>query len=274
MILRARAKINLHLDVGSRRQDGFHSLKTLFQEISLHDTLEVSVMPQEILLSVEPKGLPTNSDNLVVRALEALRKKLGTTQGMRVHLKKRIPMGAGLGGGSSDAAAALWGGWLLWKSKSPHKKPKRIPQVLVSLARQLGADVPFFLKGGTAWAGGIGEKLKSVKTPRRRWLVLVYPKVHVSTPEAYRLLDEYRKKKSRPKPVSAEKYFNSFEPVIFEKYPEIARAKDILKSLGCTIVMMSGSGSTVFGFVKTRALGQRVIRKLSRRRWDCFLCHT
>ena len=119
MILKARAKINLHLDIGPRRADGYHSLKTIFQEISLHDTLSFTTTPHPISLSLKGRGtkgegrLSTGSDNIVVRALETLREKLDVSAGMKVHLTKKIPMGAGLGGGSSDAAAALWGGWWL-----------------------------------------------------------------------------------------------------------------------------------------------------------------
>ena len=268
MILTASAKINLHLDIGPRRRDGYHSLKTVFQEVGLVDTLHFQLSASEIELKIFPPGrLSTGPDNLIVRALVALQKKLKIKTGIRVHLTKRIPMGAGLGGGSSDAAAALWGGWLLWKGLK--KKPKRVPPVLLSLASRLGADVAFFLKGGIAKGEGIGDKLTALPPQPRRWLILVYPRVHVPTPLAYRLLDNSRSS-TRP----SAKHFNSFEPVILKKYPAIAKAKQALLDLGCTGVMMSGSGSTVFGFVKTKKEGARLLRSLRSRPWDCFLVHT
>ncbi len=289
MILNAPAKINLHLDVGPRRRDGYHTLDTIFQEISLNDTLRFSPHPKEIRLTITPKGLPTDSNNLIVRALEMLRAKMKVKKGIRVHLTKRIPMGAGLGGGSSDAAAALWAGWLTWYGK--RRKPSRVPKVLLDCAPKLGADVAFFLRGGIAHGRGIGEKLTPMKSAGQRWLVLVYPRVHVSTPLAYRLLDEARKKSSPwnvliQGPRSRSKmdpglrhsrmtdYFNSFEPVILKKFPEIARTKQALVKVGCDDVMMSGSGSTVFGFVKSERDGRRVLSKLRGRRWQIFLVQT
>ena len=137
------------------------------------------------------------------------------------------------------------------------------------MAPKLGADVAFFLRGGLAKATGIGEKLTPLKSGPKKWLVLVYPKVHVSTPLAYRLLDANR---SRVRPPA--KYFNSFEPIILKKFPAIAKAKQALMDLGCTGVMMSGSGSTVFGFVAGKSGGQRVLRALKSRPWDAFLVHT
>ncbi len=292
MILRAHAKVNLHLDIGPRRTDGYHDLETVFQEISLHDTLRFSAHPSEIILSLSrnASALPTTSDNLVVRALEMLRRKLRVKRGIRVHLTKEIPMGAGLGGGSSDAAAALWGGWLLWNARSA-KRPSKVPAVLLSCAKKLGADVPFFLQGGLAYATGIGEKLTPLAPQPKRWMVLVYPRVHVATPLAYKLLDESRAG-PRPNPLpkgrgnkitspfrerSAEgrvREFNSFEPTILKKFPEIARAKNALLNAGCTGVMMSGSGSTVFGFAKSKSAAQKVVARLRRKPWDSFVVHT
>jgi 4-diphosphocytidyl-2-C-methyl-D-erythritol kinase len=184
---------------------------------------------------------------------------------MRVHLTKRIPVGAGLGGGSSDAAAALKAGWSLWKGKPVRQLHRNVPTVLYQCARQLGADVPFFLRGGTACAEGIGEKLTTLKKPAKQWLVLVYPRVHVSTKMAYDLLD-----KSPVKKILGHR-FNSFEPVIFRKYPAIARAKQALTQAGCSDVMMSVSGSAVFGFVRSRRHGQSVLPRLKGRGWDVYL---
>lgn len=272
IIVPAYAKVNLHLDVGPRRKDGYHSLKTLFQEISLHDTLSFEVTDGPIAFSASANA-PQGQDNIVVKALLVLKNKLKTKKGMKVHLDKKIPMGAGLGGGSSDAAAALKAAWTLWKNPKAKKVSgmKRIPMDLLKIAAKLGADVPFFLIGGTAWGEGIGEILKPLKPQPKRWMVLVYPRVHVSTPDAYRLLDQYRTKKTSPRPGP---FFNSFEPVILRKFREIARAKKTLVDLGCTDVMMSGSGSTVFGFVSGPAEGSRVLNHLQHQDWDLYLVQT
>lgn len=271
--VQANAKVNLHLDVGPRRKDGYHSLKTLFQEISLHDTLLLETTDGPITFTASVNA-PQGQDNIVVKALLALKKILKTKKGMTVHLEKKIPMGAGLGGGSSDAAAALKAAWTLWKKPQAKTIPplKTIPPKLLKVAAKLGADVPFFLRGGSAWGEGIGEKLTFQKSTEKRWLVLVYPRVHVSTPEAYRLLDQYRRKKRAP--LGQEGHFNSFEPVILNKFREIARAKQRLVDLGCTGVMMSGSGSTVYGFVKDPSEGARVLNELQKNSWDTFLVYT
>jgi 4-diphosphocytidyl-2-C-methyl-D-erythritol kinase len=281
LTLSAFAKINLHLNVGPRRNDGYHSLETLFQEISLHDTLTFAKQKSKIQLTVTPPTLPTGPDNLVVKALLLLRARLGVQDGMKVKLVKRIPMGAGLGGGSSDAAAALWAGWRLWTGgRGEGERGREVPPILYECAKKLGADVSFFLKGGTAWATGIGEKLKSVRSPKKRWLILIYPNVHVSTKEAYTLLDklriaDFRLRKNPKSEIRNPKLkFNSFEPVILTKFPEIARAKSALILAGCSEVMMSGSGSTVFGFVKSEKEGKSLMRKLRFNTWDLFLAHT
>lgn len=271
LVLQANAKINLHLDIGPRRKDGYHDLKTLFQEVSLHDTLTFELTPSKIEFTAAA-AVPQAQDNIVVTALTMLKHKLKTKQGMSVHLEKIIPMGAGLGGGSSDAAAALKAGWILWK-KEKMKRPyfDRIPPVLLECARKLGADVSFFLMGGTASAEGIGEKLKKLPSTTPKWLVLVYPRVHVNTALAYRLLDAHRKKHAlRP----METRFNSFEPVILRKFREIAKAKKALVELGCSDVMMSGSGSTVYGFVSNPSEGAQVLNRLQDKSWDTFLAHT
>ncbi len=270
LALRASAKINAFLKVGSRRADGFHSLRTEFQEISLHDTLRFRVTEAPVLhLSVSDSRLPVNSDNLVIRALASLRLKLRVHAGMSVHLNKKIPVGAGLGGGSSDAAAALWAGWLLWKKRPVSDYRRRIPPVLKKLAASLGSDVSFFLKGGRAIGRGKGEILAPVATLPVQWMVLVYPRVHVSTPKAYGWLDQDRKKM---KTTAAEQ--NDFERPVFKRVPMVARVKRRLASLGCGPVLMSGSGSSVFGFVKTPSEGRRVIRSLRRSDWDSFLVRT
>jgi 4-diphosphocytidyl-2-C-methyl-D-erythritol kinase len=265
--LKAHAKINLHLFVGPKRADGYHSLDTIFQELSLHDTLTLQRAPRQITLRVLNSKISAGADNLVVRALTMLRDKLDVKEGTAAILKKGIPVGAGLGGGSSDAAAALKGGWQLWTGEKFSNR--RVPPLLLNCAKKLGADVSFFLVGGIARAKGIGEKLQPLPKRKKRWLVLIYPRVHVSTPKAYGWIDEARQ--VRIKPFSER---NHFEAVVLPRYPAIRRAKEELKRLGCQEVTMSGSGSSVFGFVGGKAAARRIQRALRTKPWDVFAVHT
>ncbi len=294
--LPAYAKINLHLKIGAPRPDGYHALQTLFQEISLHDTLHFELARGAVQLRVTGgpgfKNLPSGRDNLVVKALELLRTNLGIKRGMRVRLEKRIPMGAGLGGGSSDAAAALWGGWVLWRKRlaSAAVRHLQVPPLLERLARRLGADVPFFLKGGTAWAEGIGEKLTRLSGFHERSVIVIYPRVHVSTSKAYRWLDQGKgagkgssltfnlvsatRLKVRLDPFPAIFPVNSFEPVILSRFPAVAAAHRALSDAGCEHVMLSGSGSAVYGFARTPAQAAAMARRLRRPSWEVFLART
>ena len=277
LMLKAHAKINLHLDVGDRRRDGYHDLRTLFQEISLHDTLTFALDDSELHLDVTPAGVPSGPDNLVMRALYQLRAALKIEKGMRVKLEKRIPVGAGLGGGSADAAAALLGGWALWRGRGKLPAGRRPPLALMRIARTLGADVPFFLLGGTAWGEGVGEKLTRVPDCPRRWIVLVYPRVQVSTKIAYKLLDAARlRRPSTNGHVRAAhlRPMNSFEPVILPRFTAVRAAKEALDAAGCSGVLMSGSGSSVFGFAETKKDAERVARRLRKKPWDVFVAHT
>jgi len=314
LALNAHAKVNLDLRIGPRRRDGYHSLETVFQEISLQDRLwfkktsrkTISLelfhppspgvaegeagrggrlgLPAEAAITAKAGGgakrsanlqtLSSGKDNLIIRALTQLKAALNVKEGLHVTLEKNIPMGAGLGGGSSDAAAALWGGWLLWKKNARQSLfRRRVPPLLKRLAPKLGADVAFFLKGGRASGKGIGERLKTLTPRKKEWLILITPPCHVATKKAYAWLDESRKKvaalsKQRGTPR------NDFEPVIVKRFPAVRAAKEALMAAGCRQVMMSGSGSSVFGLSASPAAGRRIlsaIRKTYPRSW---LVHT
>jgi len=155
LALRAHAKINLHLHVGERRNDGYHGVETLFQEISLHDTLRFSAASRGIHLKADFPRLPTDKNNLIVCALHLLKRKMRAKSGIHVGLEKRIPMGAGLGGGSSDAAAALWGGWILWKggnTKGAYRQS--IPPLLFQCASQIGSRTYPGIRSSERWKSG------------------------------------------------------------------------------------------------------------------------
>lgn len=266
--LNAHAKINLFLKVGSRRRDGYHSIHTVFQEISLHDILIFKPIQAGLKLKVQPRGLSGGPSNLVIKALRMLQEKMKTERGMSVKLIKKNPIGAGLGGGSSDAATALWAGWYLWQNKKiPNNFRKRsVPTILSQCAKKLGADVSFFLKGGKAIGRGRGERLQYLKQKKIRWLILIYPRVHVSTAKAYEWLDQIKRKGIRKG--------NDFENVVLSRFPKIQRARKALVSVGCEDVLLSGSGSSVFGFVSSKPEGKRILKKIKKRYGDAFLAHT
>ncbi len=163
----AHAKINFFLEITGKRPDGYHTLSTLFQTISLGDELTFSAA-DDLSLTCSDPSLPIDSTNLVMKAAFRLQEALREPRGAQIHLEKKVPMGAGLGGGSSDAAAVLVSLLKLWKRKLPQKQ-------LAELAVKLGADVPFFLKGGLCAAAGIGEELKILPHLPKTWMVLVYP---------------------------------------------------------------------------------------------------
>jgi 4-diphosphocytidyl-2-C-methyl-D-erythritol kinase len=251
--LRALAKINLDLRVLGRRDDGYHELRTIFQTISLADTLEIAFTPER-KRSVELAGnaIP---DNLVVRAAQAVLDATHCNGRVELRLSKRIPMGAGLGGGSSDAAAILLALPVLAGREVP------LPD-LCRIARELGSDVPFFLLGGTAAGIGRGTELFPLPDAAAHPGVLAAPGVHVSTPEAYRLLDA-----SLTSELQENKMFsfqsqawgwgtrrpavNDFEAVVFQEHGCLARLKKRLLHSGALQAMMTGSGSAVFGLYRT-----------------------
>ncbi len=281
--LPAFAKINLSLRVLGRRADGYHELRTVFQTISLGDSLTFETNEGgAVELFCSAPDIPTDESNLVVRAAEALRERFGVRRGARVRLEKRIPAGGGLGGGSSDAAAALVGLTRLWGVKTDGSE-------LAKLGARLGADVPFFLTGGTALGTGTGAEITPLKDLPRRHLVVVTPGVRVSTAEAFGALGVTALTKAESAvmlPIShAEAEFhdslcevmaNDFEPSVFRLFPEIERARDALKSAGAECAMLSGSGSSVFGvFENEREAGRaRAVLSAAEPGWQTFACAT
>lgn len=249
---RAYAKINWILDVGSRRTDGYHDLSTLFQTVSLYDQLWFEPS-NSLSLSVEGATLPADASNLVLQAAQALQKLLqrtgsGEELGASIRLEKRIPMAAGLGGGSADAAVTLLALNRLWGAKVDLK-------TLLTLGAQLGSDVPFFLYGGTAWGSGRGTEITPIADISVPYMLLVNPKVAVSTAQAYRRFDELTNSLgdtilptcsfSGSKQLF-EQVRNSLSQAARDLRPEIAAVEQQLRSFGADPVMVSGSGATVW----------------------------
>jgi 4-diphosphocytidyl-2-C-methyl-D-erythritol kinase len=261
----ALAKINLDLRVLHKKTDGFHELRSIFQTISLADTLEIEFTPSR-KTSIAIEGNVDIPDNLVVRAARAAMDAMRAAGQASFRLTKRIPMGAGLGGGSSDAAAVLLA--------LPVLAGKRIPlETLIDLGAQLGSDVPFFLLGGRAVAMGRGTELYPL--PERAGgsaspTLLITPQVHVSTADAYR---DLRRELTLEVPQNKISSFecsawrasqgllaqgeNDFESVVFERYPQLGSLKRRLLKMGANPAMMTGSGSALFGVFRSREEAER-----------------
>jgi 4-diphosphocytidyl-2-C-methyl-D-erythritol kinase len=257
------AKVNLHLRVLGKRDDGFHDIFTVFQTISLAD--ELTFEPADVLeLICDDPAVPTDETNLIFRAARALR----PDGGARISLVKRIPIGGGLGGGSSDAAAALIGLNRLWKLGLDVAQ-------LASIGAEIGSDVPFFLSGGTALGIGRGTDIEPISDLDERYMVLIAPGVHVSTAAAYaglhaesltngdlnRILRVCRSEAESPDFLQAA-LINDFEPTVFAEFPEIGRAKQRLMELGANRALMSGSGASVFGIFDKEETRQTALKAL------------
>jgi 4-diphosphocytidyl-2-C-methyl-D-erythritol kinase len=247
--IKSYAKINWTLDVLFKREDGFHELRTIYQTVSLYDRLRISDTSGGIEITCNDSRVPADETNLAHRAATALRWATGVTAGARIEIEKRIPVAAGLGGGSSNAAAALVGLARLWRVEVTKRE-------MVGLAMNLGSDVPFFLVGGTALGIGRGEEVYPIEQARCEHLLLVNPGFAVSTAGAYGRLSRLTRAES-PRiipftlfaanaalPLAAS---NDLEPVVSAAHPEIAELKRSLLSLGAQHALMSGSGATVFG---------------------------
>jgi 4-diphosphocytidyl-2-C-methyl-D-erythritol kinase len=276
----AFAKVNLRLEVLGRRADGYHELRTIFQTISLHDTLDLETtrgtrIDLHIFGNSELARQP-GRDNLVCRALEKLRSELGMRQGIRAMLTKRIPVGRGLGGGSSDAAAALVG---LLRLAGKRVEPARLAEI----ASSLGADVPFFLSGGRALGIGRGDEIYPLPEIPRRPVVVVSPQdIAVATRDAYRWIA--RRLTKRPDPSKLLRFCalcwspqgaalsNDFEGAVFPRYSRLAAIKRELLRQGAAGASLAGSGSAVFGIFQNPAKARRAARAFPKD--QVFVCST
>ena len=276
--VRSFAKINLALAVLGKRTDGYHEIQTILQTIDLHDDLEFRLSTDLRLKCMGLEGLHTE-DNLVWRAALGLKNMLGETRGAEILLRKRIPVGAGLGGGSSNAASTLLGLCRLWtRELSSHE--------LVSLARTLGSDVPFFLQGGTALGSGRGDEIQRLDELSCASLVVIFPGFPVSTGDAYRSLSFELTSPLKANKIRAfcdqmrsptgclTQIFNDFETSILPAYPAIREAKDFLNQLGATATLLSGSGSAVFGFFDDEESTLAASRLAGRDEWRVFPAKT
>lgn len=265
--VRALAKINLDLRVLNRRPDGFHELRTVFQTISLADTLEIRFRPARASsLAVESE--PRIPENLVERAAALLIESAPVRGQVRIRLRKRIPMGAGLGGGSSDAAAVLLALPALAGARLPLER-------LIELAGSLGSDVPFFLLGGRAVGLGRGSELYPLPEGPAGWAVLLTPKVHIRTTEAYAGLGRALTAEPPANMINSFQSWiwgqdthasgtpipsgcNDFERTVFRRHRPLARLKQRLVAAGAQAALLSGSGSALFGLFQARRQAETV----------------
>ena len=279
MLLHAYAKINWALDTVGLRDDGYHLLDTIMQSISLHDDITIEPDSRLFLSVADAPHVPCDESNLILRAAEALRRHTGTAAGASITLRKRIPVGAGLGGGSTDAAAVLRALNDMWGLGLPE-------ETLYEIGLSLGADVPFCLHGGLCRAQGIGEILTPFAAKKQWPLILIQPCRGLSTKQVFDALSEevsthhpdiensIRALQAGDMTVLAASIGNSLQNVSESLRPEIRQAINALREHGARIAQMTGSGSAVFGVFPTVRAAHSAWESLSRRYPVCVQTQT
>lgn len=286
MNLKSYAKINLYLSILGRRQDNFHTIQTIFEKIDLCDKIVLSSrQDKNIRIISDSKDIPLDSRNLAFRSAQLLKDNFKLNKGVNIKITKRIPIGAGLGGGSSNAATVLSGLNKLWGLKLSQSK-------LAALGSKIGSDVPFFLyKYPFALGTSRGDRIKPlIKLNKvKLWHILVVPKVIVSTPEIYKKWDNLGLTRRRHDvkiltlglqksdiSLVAKALVNSLEEVTAKLYPEVRDIKDRLKSLGLEATMMSGSGPAVFSLISSRKEAIVLSKKIAAidKSWRVFVSRT
>jgi 4-diphosphocytidyl-2-C-methyl-D-erythritol kinase len=279
-------KVNLLLNILGKRPDGYHELETLLQPVALYDRLVLDAVPMGIHLTCSQPELPCGPDNLVYKAAVKFFQTTQINSGVRIHLEKHIPMAAGLGGGSGNAAQTLLGLNELYYQPLDHRQ-------LQSLAATLGSDVPFFLQTNPALATGRGEQVQSLEpfaALRGAWLLLVHPGFGIATAWAYQQLAKHPAAlNGRPGrgldlagllmaddlAVACRQFYNSLEVPALRKYPILALYQEFLREHGAAGALMSGSGSTTFALVKDRAAGEQLredfLAQFGRANWTALL---
>lgn len=282
LCVRAHAKINWTLDILGTREDGYHLMDMLMQSVSLYDTLLLEEADTLSLTGTTAGGRSESSsdelasavvtydeNNLVFRAARRLKERYGVREGARMHLEKRIPSGAGMGGGSADAAAALIGLCRLWKLDVPFSE-------LMEIGLSLGADVPFMLTGGLARVGGIGEKIQPLAPPAPIWLVMLQPCSGLNTKEVFTAFDALDPRQlQRPRTEAAQQALlardlqalgasmdNVLEGVSIRVRPALTQAAQALEAAGAIRAMMTGSGSVMYGIFDKAEEAEAAARSL------------
>ena len=251
--LKAYAKINIGLNIISNREDGYHNIETIFQQIDLFDKITLQKnFDRKITVSSNNNKVPENRNNICYSAVKLIQLMTGIDDGVDISIKKRIPIGSGLGGGSSDAASVLIGLQQLWGLRLEKAD-------LQKAALKLGADVPYFLTGGTALATGIGEKLAPINLSFDYYCVIIYPNIEISSTWVYKNFNfslTKTKKCIKLSHIFSNQFQlsnlrniiqNDLEEVVFQQYPVLKETKQLLYRKGAFLACMSGSGSTIYG---------------------------
>ena len=254
--LNSFAKINLGLELLSKREDGFHDIATVFQLIDLHDRINYRKTSGNIKVSSTMADIPQDESNLAVRAFLLFKEKTGISDGINIHIEKVIPAGGGLGGGSSNAATTLLAANYMWQKNLKQNE-------LQKMAGRLGSDVSFFIGGGTALGTGKGDVLEKIELPADYWILLVCPGIHVSTQWVYkRAKITLTKQEKLTKFRSIFEHYdphalhgslvNELESVVFGRHPVLSVYKEQLYERDAFYAGMSGSGSTIYGLFSDR----------------------
>jgi 4-diphosphocytidyl-2-C-methyl-D-erythritol kinase len=275
------AKLNLYLKILNKRPDGFHDIKTIFERINLADELTFrSVSSERIIIRSHSKDIPLGSKNLIYKAANLLKNQLGVKQGVEIDVKKRIPVAAGMAGGSTNCATALLGLNRLWKLQLSR-------QELVHFARQLGSDVAFFLYD-SSWALGTsrGDEIKPLSLPAKLWHVIVVPRLRLYSADVYGALNLSLTKKKDNASILLQNLkinnligigrnlHNDLEQPIFRLCPKLQDLKARLKVFQTAGVMVSGSGPAVFGIVETEKEAKHIQAILAKRFSQVFVVKT
>ncbi len=279
IILNSYGKINLALDVLYKRDDGYHEINTIMQQINLKDTIKLKDIKEGIIIESNQKGVPLDNTNLVYKAWEEIVKKTGVNRGIHIVIDKNIPIAAGLAGGSSNAAATMKGLNTLWGLNLSQEE-------LMEIGVNIGADVPFCILGGTAYAQGIGEKLTPLNEFSNKLVLLANIDVSIPTAYVYESLNldakdnkidinkliEYIQKDNLP--LLAQNMFNVMEQVVVSKYPILEEIKRTMMVHGALGSLMSGSGPTVFGLFDNESKLYSCKRELKKYVNRIFVCKT
>ena len=270
----APAKVNLDLRILGKRRDDYHDLRTILQSVSLHDTLTVTRRAGPLTVRSRTRSLPRDEENLVWRAAEVLWESVGhrgPPQGVAIAIAKRIPMAGGLGGGSSDAAAALRGLCALWNVTASLRR-------LRELAARIGSDVPFLLSGGLALGLGRGDRLRRLTDLDRYWIILAVPAFGVPTELAYQWFDRVDPAAQPPLPRSWRGRWdllrNDLEGPVVAHHHAIASMVDRLRKTGAVHAAMTGSGSTVYALYRRQTDARAARRKVRKAGWRTLLSRT
>lgn len=285
LLLKSPAKLNLYLKILKRRPDGFHQIESVFERIDLCDTIFLKKREKGILINCDNKDVPLGASNSAYKAAKELKNRLNLPLGVEIKIKKRIPIGSGLGGASSNAATVLKGLNKLWDLGLSKK-------FLLSIAEQIGSDICFFLYDcKKAVVRGKGEKISPLSNSQPLWFLIVTPNFKVSTKAAYGLWDRYKRLDLTVRPRSAKMLlhilknkdwqwacpdlFNDFEDIIGSKYNIIYDIKEKLQKKGAKAASMSGTGSSVFGLFPSRKEAGKAKRAFSGdKRWQAFMART